>query len=300
VSIPLPRFLCTLVILLLTTDATAQQGPQPLITRPIDETDLLTLRGNTHPLAKAMFDMGIAPPDLPMDRMMLVLTQDPQQDFAVRKLLDDQQDKNSPSYHKWLTPTEFGAQFGAADQDLQLITGWLQAHGFQINRVSNGRTVIEFSGVESQVEQAFHTQIHQYIVNGQQHWANASDPKIPVALAPAVAGIESLNDFKAERFSHVVGVVSRDRSTGQFTSASPLFTLTGNCGVQSSCYGVGLYDFATIYDIASSWSATPAIDGTGQTIAIVGETDINPQDIADFRNFFGLPAYGQPGGPRET
>ena len=244
-----------------------------------------------------MFDMGIAPLDLPMDRMMLVLTQDPQQDFAVRKLLDDQQDKNSASYHKWLTPTEFGAQFGAANQDLQLITGWLQAHGFQINRVSNGRTVIEFSGVESQVEQAFHTQIHQYIVNGQQHWANASDPQIPAALAPAVAGIESLNDFKAERFSHVVGVVSRDRSTGQFTSASPLFTLTGNCGVQSSCYGVGPYDFATIYDIASSWSATPAIDGTGQTIAIVGETDINPQDIADFRNFFGLPAYGQPGGP---
>ena len=112
-----------------------------------------------------------------------------------------------------------------------------------------------------------------------------------------MAGIESLNNFKAKRFSHVVGVVSRDKSTGEFTSSAPLFTLTGNCGVQSSCYGVGPYDFATIYDIAPAWSATPAIDGTGQTIAIVGETDINPQDVADFRNFFGLPAYGNPGGP---
>jgi len=244
-----------------------------------------------------MFDMGAAPPDLPMNRMMLVLKHDPMHDYVVRKLIDDQQDKNSPNYHKWLTPSEFGAQFGASDQDVQLITGWLQSHGFQINRVSNGRNVIEFSGVEAQVEQAFHTQIHQYLVNGQQHWANSSDPQIPAALAPVVAGIQSLNNFKAQHFAKVAGVVSRDKSTGQYNSSSPLFTLGGNCGVQSHCYGVGPYDFAKIYNIAPSWSATPAIDGTGQTIAIVGETDINPQDVADFRNFFGLPAYGQQGGP---
>ena len=295
-SIPLVRFLYAFTVLL-TAYGAAQQVRRPLITRPIDDNTVVTLPGNTHPMALPAFEVGTAPPDLPMRRMLLVLKRDPQQDFAIRKLLDDQQDKNSPNYHKWLAPAQFGAQFGASDQDVQLITGWLQSHGFQIDRISNGRTVIEFSGAEFQVEQAFHTQIHRYLVNGQQHWANAGDPQIPAALAPAVAGIESLNNFKAKRFSHVVGVVSRDKSTGQFTSSSPLFTLTGNCGVQSSCYGVGPYDFATIYDIAPAWSATPAIDGTGQTIAIVGETDINPQDVADFRNFFGLPAYGNPGGP---
>ena len=279
--------------------AVAQQiQPRPLIVSPIDESRVVTLRGNVHPLAQPMFDMGAAPPDLPMNRMMLVLKHDPMQDYVVRKLIDDQQDKNSPNYHKWLTPSEFGAQFGASDQDVQLITGWLQSHGFQINRVSNGRTVIEFSGVEGQVEQAFHTQIHQFALpNGEQHWANSSDPQIPAALAPAVEGIQALNNFKAQHFAHVAGVVSRDKSTGQFSSSSPLFTLTGNCGVQSHCYAVGPYDFAKIYNIAPSWSATPPIDGTGQTIAIVGETDINPQDIADFRNFFGLPPYGQSGGP---
>ena len=65
----------------------------------------------------------------------------------------------------------------------------------------------------------------------------------------------------------------------------------GGCGVQpSDCYAVGPYDFATIYNVAPLWGATPAIDGTGEIIAIVGETDINLQDVADFRNFFGLPA----------
>ena len=139
----------------------------------------------------------MATPDLPMDRMLLVLKRDPQQDFTLHRLLDDQQDRNSPIYHQWLTPTQFGARFGASDQDLQLITGWLQTHGFQINRVSSGRTVIEFSGMESQVEQAFHTQIHRYAMpNGEQHWANATDPQMPAALLPAVSGVWSLHDFR--------------------------------------------------------------------------------------------------------
>ncbi|MBV9182303.1 MAG: Ig-like domain repeat protein, partial [Acidobacteria bacterium] len=278
--------------------AAAQQvATRPLIAQPIDETQLITLRGNTHPLAQPQFDLGTAPPALLLNRMLLVLKRSPQQEYALRKLLDDQQDKASPSYHKWLTPDRFGTAFGAADQDVQTVTNWLQSHGLQVNRVSRGKTIIEFSGAESQVEAAFNTQIHQYLVNGEYHWANASDPSIPAALVPAVAGVRSLNNFSVQHFSHVAGVFSRNESNGQITPMQPQMTLGGQCGVQQSCYGVGPYDFATIYDILNSWNAASPIDGTGQTIAIVGESDINPQDVADFRNYFGLPAYGQPGGP---
>ena len=52
----------------------------------------------------------------------------------------------------------------------------------------------------------------------------------------------------------------------------------------------GPYDFATICNVLPLWSTTPAaIDGTGQNIAILGESNINLQDVADFRNLFGLP-----------
>jgi subtilase family serine protease len=289
-------FFLSLSLFLLTAAALAQQvSPQPLITQPlitqpIDESQLTTLKGNTHPLAQPQFDVGAAVPDMPLNRMLLLLKRSPEQDFALRKLLDDQQDKASPNYHKWLTPDEFGVNFGPSDQDLQLVAGWLQSHGFQIKRVAHGRSVIEFSGVESQVEGAFHTQIHQYLVNGQPHWANASDPQIPAALAPAVAGVLSLNNFQAHPMLHIAGAMSRDKSTGKVTPVKPTTTLNGNCGVQNHCYGVGPNDFATIYNVVPLWNATRAIDGTGQTIAIVGETDINPQDVADFRNYFGLPA----------
>lgn len=116
VSLALNSFLFT---------AGAQVTPRSLITQPINRNQLVTLKGNTHPLARPQFDIGTAPPDLPLDRMLLVLKRSPQQDIALRKLLDDQQDKTSPSYHKWLTPDEFGQRFGPADQDLQTVIGWL-------------------------------------------------------------------------------------------------------------------------------------------------------------------------------
>lgn len=272
--------------------AAQQVAVQPRITQPVDDAQLTRLPGNTHPLALARFDRGAAPLTLPLDRMLLVLKRSPEQDAVLLRLLDEQQDKSSPNYHKWLTPEEFGKRFGPADADIQAVTSWLQTHGFQIGQVSKGRTVIEFSGTAAMVQEAFHTQIHKYVVGGEPHWANASDPQIPNGLAPVVAGINTLHNFARKAFSHPVGEVSRSKETGIFTPSQPLFTLpVGGCGVQpSNCYAVGPYDFATIYGVAPLWSGSPAIDGTGETIAIVGETDINPQDVADFRNFFGLPA----------
>jgi hypothetical protein len=112
-----------------------------LITQAVDESNLTRLQGNTHPLARPEFDLGAAPATLPMERMLLVLKRSPEQEAALGKLLDDQQDKASPSYHKWLSPEQFGKQFGPADEDLQTIASWLQSHGFRVGS-TNGRTVL--------------------------------------------------------------------------------------------------------------------------------------------------------------
>src|SRR6266849_3053991 len=241
-------------------------NPRPLITQSIDEAHLTTLRGNTHPLARPEFDLGTAPASLPMERMLLVLKRSPEQESALKKLLDDQQDKTSPNYHKWLTPEQFGQQYGPTDADLQTVTAWLQSHGFQVGS-TKGRTVLEFSGSASQVQEAFHTTIHKYIVNGEQHWANASDPSIPSALTPAVAGISSLHNFPRKPMSRILGQFSRERATGKLQPIEPLFTLPSGCVEDSSSsnpcfYGLGPYDFATIYNVLPLWTA--GINGTGQ------------------------------------
>jgi hypothetical protein len=264
-----------------------------LITSAVDERQLTVLKGNTHPLARPEFDLGRAPASLPMNRMLLVLKRNPEQESALEKLLDDQQDKNSSNYHKWLTPEEFGQKFGPTDADIQTVTGWLQSHGFQVG-TTKGRSVLEFSGSASQVQEAFHTTIHKYIVNGEQHWANANDPSIPAALAPAIAGIASLNDFPRKPLNVPLGNFVRDKATGRTVPMKPLFTFGGGCDQNGNCYALGPYDFAKIYDVLPLWTGTSKIDGTGQTIAIVGESNINPQDVTDFRTMFGLVANGYP------
>src|SRR4029077_2583914 len=60
----------------------------------------------------------------------------------------------------------------------------------------------------------------------------------------------------------------------------PQFTGSDSSG---TFYVVGPADFAKIYNIPTS------LDGTGQQIAIVADSNINPQDVTDFRTLFSLP-----------
>lgn len=278
--------------------AQSAQAPAQIPARimlPIDESSLVTLHGNTHPLARAEFDQGAAPASLPMKRMLLILQRSPEQESALGQLLQEQQDNSSPRYHQWLTPQQFGAQFGPAPQDVQSITSWLESHGFQVAGAAQGGILIEFSGSAAQVQQAFHTTIHQYSVNGVEHYANASDPMLPAGLVPMVAGLRSLNNFPAKPMNHFAGTFHKDKESGKTVPTKPLpipqFTPSGGfrCGILGgACEALGPFDLATIYNYAPLWNGSTAIDGTGQTIAIVGETDINPADWSAFWNLFGV------------
>ncbi len=272
------------VILLSSATLLGQTAAVPArVTQPVDLESVVTLKGNSHPLARPEFDQGAAPDSLPLQRILLVLQRSAGQERTLRELLDEQQIKSSPNYHMWLVPEQFGQQFGPADADIQAVTDWLTSQGFEVNRVAAGRTVIEFSGTAGAVRQALHTEIHKYVVNGEEHWANASNPQIPAALQPVVAGFASLNNFPRHPALKRVGAFSRSKATGV---VKPLFTYPSGNGAN---YFLGPADFATIYNVSSLWKASPPIDGTGQSIAIVAETNINVQDVADFRNLFGLP-----------
>src|SRR5215469_4053472 len=254
------------------------------IRQAIAETQLARLKGNVHPLARPEFDRGPVADSTPMSRMLLVLQRSPEQEAALQTLLGEQQAKDSPNYHNWLRPQQFGAQFGPADADIQTVTTWLTQRGFQGIKVAAGRTVIEFSGSAGQVRNAFHTEIHHFLVNTTMRQANSTDPQIPAALTPVVAGIVTLHNFPRK---------SMKRDAGAFMQTKegidqPLFTTASGCGTSQSqpCYIVGPADFAKIYNLPP----TTTLSGTGVTIALVGDSNINVQDVIDFRNLFGLPA----------
>jgi hypothetical protein len=248
----------------------------PLITQAIVSTQLTTLLGNTRPEANAQNDQGPVPSGLALPHMLLQLKRSAAQEQAVEALIDQLHDAKSPNFHKWLTPAQFGAQFGLATSDLQKITGWLTGQGFQVNQVYPNAMLIDFSGTAGQVATAFHTSIHNLVVDGKAHFANMSDPQIPAALAPAVAGVVSLHDFRPRP-------QMKPRVEYTFTSGCQ-----GN--FSPPCYAVTPADLATIYNLNPLFNA--GVSGQGQTIYVVEDTDLYTNaDWATFRSEFGLAGY---------
>jgi pseudomonalisin len=239
--------------------------------RAVDDGDRLQLRGNVYPLARAEFDRGPADLTMPMNNMILSLNLKQGAQAEIKQFLAEQQDPKSPNYHKWLTPEQFGAKFGPTDQDIADVTAWLSRQGFQIEHVGRSRLWVNFSGSVAQVERAFQTNIRTYQVHGSLHHANAVNPTMPRAFSGLVSGVVTMHDFRKTHFLSV-----RSQLPFDFTSPS-----TGANFLAPA-------DFATIYDVNPLYTA--GITGAGQTIAIVGRTNIQLADVEFFRSFFGLRA----------
>src|SRR5271166_143183 len=162
---------------------------------PVNENQLVTLGGHVAPWATSANDLGAAPDSMKV-KLFLVLKRSDAQESALQTLLIEQQNPKSASYRKWLTPEEYGTRFGISDADLARVNTWLTSHGFVIDRVAKGNNLIRFSGTHGQLRQALHTTLHQYRVGNELHYANATNPMIPAALAPVIVGFHGLNDMK--------------------------------------------------------------------------------------------------------
>jgi subtilase family serine protease len=270
--------LCAASCLSIAPFAGAQSTPQARVVQSVRNDQLITLRGNVHPMARAANDRGELPGTQSITRMTLLLQRSAAQETALEQLLAEQQDPKSPNYHAWLTPQQFGEQFGPADSDIETLKGWLSSQGFSNLRITKGKTMITFDGTAGQVRNAFHTGIHRLSVSGREHFANMEEPAVPEALAPVIAGVFGLHNFHPQPQVKRLGKFQRNRKTGEIT---PLFTFTD---VNGTFFGVGPADFKTIYNVPST------LDGTGVSIAVVGQSNINLQDVADFRTIFGLAA----------
>ena len=282
------------------TSAAAVLAQQPASRLPdvIDEQKLVTLKGNVSLQARPQNDRGQVQGSLPMERVVLVLKRGQEQEKALQSAIQAMHDPHSDQFHKWLTPAQFGKLYGPSDADIAKLKAWLSSHGFQVQRVAQGRGTIEFSGTADAVSGAFHTQIHSYMVDGAQHYANATEPKIPAALTPVVAGVLSLHNFDKQSSARILGKASIPNSSSKERSPLTAVTLPGSLGhgsVKPNFTGngnnyVGPGDLWTIYNAAPLITAsTSRVDGTGQTIAIVGRGDINSNDLVGFRANF-LPA----------
>ena len=251
------------------------------VVNPIDEKQLVTLKGTVHPLANAKNDRGAAPDGMKLDRIHLVLQRSTTQESTLRQLISDLHTPGTASYHQWLTPDSFGKQFGPSDQDITTVQTWLTSHGFTGAKVLPGRQTIEFSGSVGQFRGAFHTSIHKYQVNGETRYANSADPQIPAALAPVVKGFVSLNNF---RFKSMARVMGKAQYNPQTDKAIPSWTWGTSAGVN---FVLSPGDYAVQYDLNPLYGA--GLKGAGQSIAIIDYSNVNVDLVNQFRSLFKLP-----------
>ncbi|HWC97142.1 MAG TPA: protease pro-enzyme activation domain-containing protein [Candidatus Sulfopaludibacter sp.] len=244
----------------------AMQAQTSRLAGPIDSRRSVLLRGHVHPQASAANDRGAVASSFPVPGITVMLKPSASQNAALQQLLAEQQDPASPRYHQWLTPEQYADAYGVSADDISRITAWLESQGFTVDNVARSRLSITFSGTADQVANAFHTQIHRYQVNGRMHYANATEPSVPAALSGMISSLRGLNDFRLK---------PRLKAP-----AHPDMNTTGGA------HHLAPDDIATIYNIAPLYSA--GVDGTGQTIAVVGQTNVNLTDIQQFRTRFNL------------
>ncbi len=284
VSLRFRRYLASVLLALLVSSfaiaQTATQMPplQPRITAPIDNSSRATLTGSQSPRANPANDIGPVSPSMKLQGISLVFSRSAAQQTALNTLLAAQQNPASPLYHQWLTPEQFAARFGVADADISAVESWLEQQGFSIDSVSRSRNRIFFSGSAAQVASAFGAPLHNYRTpaSGSQpastNFAPSADLTIPSALASSVLAIGNISSFRPH--SHVTLQPSRMR---------PQYTVQG-----TQAYFLTPPDLETIYDV------NPAIgqglNGSGQTIAIVGQSAVTTTDITNFQTLIGLPA----------
>ncbi len=254
--------------------------PSVRVTAKVDNSQRVMLTGHVSSALRHATDLGRLDRSTPVEHIVMVLKSSDEQIHELHRVLDEQQDKNSPNYHQWVTPQQFGEHFGVSDADIAQITTWLQSQGMRVDDVSSSKRVLHFSGTIGQLEGAFQTEIHSYQVNGEVHAANNSDITVPKALNPVISAV-SLNNFF--RKGHM-GPVNRLKNVQPTPTevAQPRY----GAGTSSTHY-VGPWDFATIYNTFPLLNT--GITGKGSSIAVVGRSDILLSDVQSYRALFDLP-----------
>ncbi|HTB98081.1 MAG TPA: protease pro-enzyme activation domain-containing protein [Terracidiphilus sp.] len=267
------RFCGLLAACILAATTLAAQKPVARIQSEIAPGDTVPVKISTRPWAQPQYDAGRMAADARLTSMSIVFNRTAAQEADLNALLAAQQNPSSPLYHQWLTPEQYGARFGMAQSDLDKVETWLQQQGFSIDYVAHGKTYIQFSGSVGQIELAFQTQMHNYQVQGAKHFAPSTPLLVPAAIAPTIETIRGVSDFKPHAF-HIP--TSRN--------ARPAYTFYGGSS-WNVLFAPG--DIKTAYDIKPLVSAS--IDGTGQSIAVMGQSEISDTDIENFESAAGLP-----------
>ncbi len=247
--------------------ALAGAVPADRIRGSVDARVTRPVRGSLHKAARPEADRGPVNPAMRLEHVILCFRPSAVQQAELDQFLADQQNPGSPRFHQWLSPEEFAARFGLSAADESKVGAWLESEGLEVKQQARGRNWVAFSGTARNIGRALHTEIHKFATGAIEHFANATEPSVPAALEEIVGGIIGLDDFVPASQAIPVPLPQYTTRSGHYLAPD---------------------DIATIYNIAPLYRT--GLDGSGQSIVIVGQSAVDPKDLQLFKTRHNLPA----------
>ncbi|HVN27068.1 MAG TPA: protease pro-enzyme activation domain-containing protein, partial [Candidatus Binataceae bacterium] len=213
----------------------------------------------------------------------------------LQKFLEELQDPTSPNYHKFLEPGEFDSLYGPRQADIDAVANWLRDEGFTVTTTAGS---VQFTGSVEQTERSF--AVHMVRLSATE-FANQDDPMLPASLAPMVGSIDGLDNLMGSAPVLTMPANLKRLQAAASVSASHKLTrkealarvsrgaapLAQPAVIINNQQAYGDVDMRNTYDVSSSSTM-----GSGDCIAIVGQSNFIDGSLTTFRNQFSdLPAF---------
>lgn len=260
--------------------------PRPTLGTVGTITRMTTISGHVPSLVKSSTVLGALAPD---QAIFLSVTLPLRNQAALASLLKGLNDPSDARYGQYLTPAQFGAQFGRTQGEYNALIAYLQSKGLTVTQTFPSRTYLSLSGTTAQVNAAFGIALKQFQApDGRIFHAPDTNLKVPSSIAGYIAAVTGLNNANPPKpLLHVLRRAGASQVKVLVPNVNDVGALVQNPGEQGTGPGGGFApkDFRTAYGLDGT-----ALNGAGQTIAIIEYgTNFNVKDTLKYEHQFSLP-----------
>ena len=240
-------------------------------------------------------------------KMQIEVAVAPRDEAGLNTMLAALYDKNSPSYHHWLTNGQFDARYGPTPAARAAVAKFLSGSGLSV--VPSGSPyLVRATGSSAQIQRTFHTQLNTFKdPQGTKYFANSTPVYLPSSLAGSALGVVGLtntvrNAVHSKHFRNTMRRPAKASATTSCETGYPtkqqLFAFFDNgtnfpsgYGAAPGCSGLTPSQDNSLYGAPN---LGPRGKGKGVDIAVFELSAYQHSDIATWAHQFYGPGYNPP------
>ena len=239
-------------------------------------------------------------------KMQIEVAVAPRDEAGLNTMLAALYDKNSPSYHHWLSTGQFDARYAPTPAARTAVAKYLSSSGLSLVQ-SGSPYLVRATGSSAQIQRTFHTTLNSFKnPQGTKYFANTTPVYMPSSLAGASLGVIGLtntvrNGQSLHRFRNTLRRPAKASSTTSCETGYPtlqqLFGLADGTNFPSG-YGAGPGCSGLTPSQDNSLYGAPSLGargkGKGVDLAVFELSAYQHSDIATWAHQFYGPGYNPP------